>query len=292
MITVTKPAKIDNVLMPKPLFDKTNNSLFKLRRDIKMQKLKSWPNFYKYDIIKSTLPIEWPDSEFASYEWLPNDDFVLLNVKSHCFDWKLKQNKNSLFQFEDSPNHARIAVKLTVDCARPSNQLGPSQRHDKFGLLENIPHGEWVQETLWKYYSKARGSLSRWTAKQKAAAKSKSQGSKQGNNKQSKWILSFVAFFKLHSNSNPTRKNFNSRIWVRTNLVFMNTFFSAKSHWICAKQKSSEPHNSTSRTTIKHCCGCIRSDSRRYLSLQRASLVTMCWCHPTGTRSIFPTAHT
>jgi hypothetical protein len=82
MIAAVKTTKIDNILMPKPLFDKSNNSVFKLRRDIKMQKLKSWPNFYKYDIIKSTLPIDWPDLEFASFEWLPNDDFVLLNVSN------------------------------------------------------------------------------------------------------------------------------------------------------------------------------------------------------------------
>ena len=43
--------------MPRPLFDKTNAALIKLRRDIKMQKLKGWPN-YKFDVIKSTLSIQ------------------------------------------------------------------------------------------------------------------------------------------------------------------------------------------------------------------------------------------
>ena len=64
--------------MTRPLFDKSNTALIKLRRDIKMQKLKGWPN-YKLDIIKSTLPIA---SDFGLFkdDWLPNDDFIILYV--------------------------------------------------------------------------------------------------------------------------------------------------------------------------------------------------------------------
>ena len=49
-----------------------------------MQKLKNWPNYFKFDIIKSTLPIEIPKSDFLKEDsipmWLPNDDYVLLSV--------------------------------------------------------------------------------------------------------------------------------------------------------------------------------------------------------------------
>lgn len=70
--------KMENVLMPRPLFDKTNAALIKLRRDIKMQKLKGWPN-YKLDVIKSTLPIQ-SELTFNRDDWLPNDDFIVLHV--------------------------------------------------------------------------------------------------------------------------------------------------------------------------------------------------------------------
>lgn len=74
-----KNVKMENVLMPKLLFDKTNATLVKLRRDIKMQKLKGWPN-YKLDVIKSTLPIQMDVVAKEDMTWLPNDDFVVLHV--------------------------------------------------------------------------------------------------------------------------------------------------------------------------------------------------------------------
>jgi hypothetical protein len=65
--------------MTRPLFDKPNAALIKLRRDIKMQKQKGWPN-YKLDVIRSTLPIQ-PEANFGKdHDWLPNDDFVVLHV--------------------------------------------------------------------------------------------------------------------------------------------------------------------------------------------------------------------
>ena len=54
MLINNKTDKLENILMPRPLFDKTNAALIKLRRDIKTQKLKGWPN-YKLDVIKSSL---------------------------------------------------------------------------------------------------------------------------------------------------------------------------------------------------------------------------------------------
>jgi hypothetical protein len=74
--------KIDNILMPRPLFDKTNNALLKLRRDIKMQKLKGWTN-YKLDVIKSTLPIQ-QETILGKDDWLPNDDFIVLHVRERA----------------------------------------------------------------------------------------------------------------------------------------------------------------------------------------------------------------
>jgi hypothetical protein len=75
---------MNNILMPKPLFDKPNTALIKLRRDIKMQKLKNWPNYFKFDIIKSTLPIEIPKNDFIKDDllasWLPNDDYIFCYV--------------------------------------------------------------------------------------------------------------------------------------------------------------------------------------------------------------------
>lgn len=76
----SKNNKTDNILMPKPLFERPNASLTKLRRDIKMQKLKGWPTFYKHEFIRSTLPVEMPDNDFTKNEWLPNDDYLLLKV--------------------------------------------------------------------------------------------------------------------------------------------------------------------------------------------------------------------
>ncbi len=73
--------KMDNIIMTRPLFDKPNTALIKLRRDIKMQKLKGWTN-YKLDVIKSTLPIQ-PEMGFSKdHDWLSNDDFVILHVFS------------------------------------------------------------------------------------------------------------------------------------------------------------------------------------------------------------------
>ena len=80
-----KNVKMENVLMPKLLFDKTNATLVKLRRDIKMQKLKGWPN-YKLDVIKSTLPIQMDVVAKEDLTWLPNDDFVVLHVSPNSQD--------------------------------------------------------------------------------------------------------------------------------------------------------------------------------------------------------------
>jgi hypothetical protein len=73
-----KAVKMENILMTRPLFDKPNTALIKLRRDIKMQRLKGWPN-YKLDIIKSTLPIQ-PEYLLGKDDWMPNDDFIILHV--------------------------------------------------------------------------------------------------------------------------------------------------------------------------------------------------------------------
>lgn len=70
--------KMENIIIPRPLFDKANTALIKLRRDIKMQKLKGWPTF-KLEIIKSTLPIQ-PEFNFGKDDWLPNDDYIILHV--------------------------------------------------------------------------------------------------------------------------------------------------------------------------------------------------------------------
>ena len=78
MLSNNKIDKLENILMPRPLFDKTNAALIKLRRDIKTQKLKGWPN-YKLDVIKSSLSIQ-PDVKFNRDDWLPNDDFIVLHV--------------------------------------------------------------------------------------------------------------------------------------------------------------------------------------------------------------------
>jgi hypothetical protein len=66
--------------MTRPLFDKPNAALIKLRRDVKMQKLKGWMAF-KLDVIRSTLPIP-PEIVFGKDDWLPNDDYTILHV---CF---------------------------------------------------------------------------------------------------------------------------------------------------------------------------------------------------------------
>ena len=70
----------DNVLMTRPLFDKPNAALIKLRRDVKMQKIKGWTAF-KLDVIRSTLPVP-PEISFskAADDWLPNDDFTIMHV--------------------------------------------------------------------------------------------------------------------------------------------------------------------------------------------------------------------
>jgi hypothetical protein len=75
-----KTVKVDNILVPRPLFDKQNTALIKLRRDIKMQKLKGWPN-YKLDMIKSNMSIQTFAEMFISKDdWTPNEDFVILHV--------------------------------------------------------------------------------------------------------------------------------------------------------------------------------------------------------------------
>jgi hypothetical protein len=70
---------MENILMPKLLFDKPNTALVKLRRDIKTQKLKGWPN-YKLEVIKSTLPLSMDVISKEDFNWLPNDDFIVLHV--------------------------------------------------------------------------------------------------------------------------------------------------------------------------------------------------------------------
>jgi hypothetical protein len=64
--------------MTRPLFDKPNAALIKLRRDVKMQKLKGW-TAYKLDVIRSTLPVQ-PEIVFSEDDWLPNDDYTILHV--------------------------------------------------------------------------------------------------------------------------------------------------------------------------------------------------------------------
>ena len=59
-----KAVKMENIIMSRPLFDKPNTALIKLRRDIKMQKIKGWTN-YKSDVIKSTLPL--PTNEMNNF---------------------------------------------------------------------------------------------------------------------------------------------------------------------------------------------------------------------------------
>ena len=71
---------MENILMPRPLFDKPNATLIKLRRDIKMQKLKGWPN-YKLDMNKTSLSHLASEITFGSRDdWLANDDFIVLHV--------------------------------------------------------------------------------------------------------------------------------------------------------------------------------------------------------------------
>lgn len=75
-------AKVDaNIVQTRPLFDKTNATLIKLRRDVKMQKMKGWPT-YKIDLIRSTLPVQ-PEMAFGLDQWWPNDDFIILYVYFH-----------------------------------------------------------------------------------------------------------------------------------------------------------------------------------------------------------------
>ena len=74
-----KTVKMENILMPRPLFDKPNAALIKLRRDIKMQKLKGWPN-YKLDMNKTSLPHLPAEITFGRDDWLANDDFIVLHV--------------------------------------------------------------------------------------------------------------------------------------------------------------------------------------------------------------------
>lgn len=79
-------AKVDaNIVQTRPLFDKTNATLIKLRRDVKMQKMKGWPT-YKIDLIRSTLPVP-QEISLGLDNWLPNDDFIILYVSlclTHC----------------------------------------------------------------------------------------------------------------------------------------------------------------------------------------------------------------
>ena len=74
-----KTVKMESIILSRPLFDKPNAALIKLRRDIKMQKIKGWTN-YKVDLIKTTLPVQHSDliDHQSDFGWLPNDDFIIL----------------------------------------------------------------------------------------------------------------------------------------------------------------------------------------------------------------------
>jgi hypothetical protein len=81
-VSSAKALKMENIILSRPLFDKPNTALIKLRRDIKMQKIKGWTN-YKLDLIKSTLPIQHSDltmHDQTDLAWLPNDDFIILHT--------------------------------------------------------------------------------------------------------------------------------------------------------------------------------------------------------------------
>lgn len=82
--TTSTTAKVDaNIVQTRPLFDKPNATLVKLRRDVKMQKMRGWPT-YKMDLIRSTLPVP-TEFSFGIEDWLPNDDFIILYVIINSF---------------------------------------------------------------------------------------------------------------------------------------------------------------------------------------------------------------
>lgn len=82
--TTSTTAKVDaNIVQTRPLFDKPNATLVKLRRDVKMQKMRGWPT-YKMDLIRSTLPVP-AEFSFGIEDWLPNDDFIILYVITNSF---------------------------------------------------------------------------------------------------------------------------------------------------------------------------------------------------------------
>lgn len=88
-----------------------------------MQKLKNWPNYFKFDIIKATLPIDVPKNDFLKEDsmaiWLPNDDYVLLSVSIN-FSFALPFD-NIIWNLIDTSNYPGITTQSTGDCTRSSN---------------------------------------------------------------------------------------------------------------------------------------------------------------------------
>ena len=77
----SKMVKVENILMTRPLFDKPSTALIKLRKDIKTQKLKGWPN-YKLETTKS-VPSLANELYLKKDDWLIGDDFAILHVSFH-----------------------------------------------------------------------------------------------------------------------------------------------------------------------------------------------------------------
>ena len=78
----SKMIKVENILMTRPLFDKPSTALIKLRKDIKTQKLKGWPN-YKLEATKS-VPSLANELYLKKDDWLIGDDFAILHVSVSC----------------------------------------------------------------------------------------------------------------------------------------------------------------------------------------------------------------
>ena len=131
--TALKAAKMENIIMSRPLFDKPNTALIKLRRDIKMQRCKGWTN-YKLDVIKSTLPIQPEINTFgdhSDYHWLPNDDFIVLHTlqvilelplnlqviaPAHCPNWDLVSDlvSSSYTHYYRSPSECKKRFESVI----------------------------------------------------------------------------------------------------------------------------------------------------------------------------------
>lgn len=117
--------KLDNIVMTRPLFDKPNAAMVKLRRDVKMQKLKGW-TAYKFDVIRSTLPVA-SETSFGKDDWLPNDDFVIIHVNIHSlFSIKDQKFLIEIFVLVITSAHG-ASINFASDCTRSSSQLGFDQ---------------------------------------------------------------------------------------------------------------------------------------------------------------------